>query len=203
MAKNSRAAGLFEVDVQEATDGRATISWEKKDAWRDWAKLSEGCYLLRSNVKDWSSEELWKAYIQLTEAEAAFRIHKSDLRDSSDLASARGSGAGAHPGLLPGLRALENVAPNGSSRRPGRRTSPRARRAEQDQHGRRRPAHAMRRRHPPPLCTPSRPNTKRSYSNGWGFISPDRKKIDPNVVKTFGRPPLKTSISPPQLWNLG
>jgi len=80
MAKNSRAAGLFEVKVQETADGRATISWEKKDAWRDWAKLSEGCYLLRSNVKDWSSEELWKAYIQLTEAEAAFRIHKSDLR---------------------------------------------------------------------------------------------------------------------------
>ena len=80
MAKNSRAAGLFEVDVQEATDGRTTVSWKKKDAWRDWAKLSEGCYLLRSNVKDWSPEELWKAYIQLTEAEAAFRIHKSDLR---------------------------------------------------------------------------------------------------------------------------
>jgi transposase len=80
MAKNSRAAGLFEVDVQETADGRATISWQKKDAWRDWAQLSEGCYLLRSNVKDWSPEELWKAYIQLTEAEAAFRIHKSDLR---------------------------------------------------------------------------------------------------------------------------
>jgi hypothetical protein len=41
--------------------------------------LSEGCYLLRSNVADWSDEDLWKAYIQLTEAEAAFRIHKSDL----------------------------------------------------------------------------------------------------------------------------
>ena len=35
--------------------------------------------LLRSNVTDWSDEDLWKAYIQLTEAEAAFRIHKSDL----------------------------------------------------------------------------------------------------------------------------
>jgi transposase len=79
MAKNSRAAGLFQVEVQE-TDGRATIAWQKKDAWRDWARLSEGCYLLRSNVTDWSSEELWKAYIQLTEAEGAFRIHKSDLR---------------------------------------------------------------------------------------------------------------------------
>jgi len=80
MANNSRAAGLFEVDVPETADGRASITWRKKDAWRDWAKLSEGCYLLRSNVTDWSPEELWKAYIQLTEAEAAFRIHKSDLR---------------------------------------------------------------------------------------------------------------------------
>jgi transposase len=80
MSQNSRAAGLFEVAVQETADGRATITWQKQDAWRDWAQLSEGCYLLRSNVMDWSSEELWKAYIQLTEAEAAFRIHKSDLR---------------------------------------------------------------------------------------------------------------------------
>jgi transposase len=35
--------------------------------------------MLRSNIRDWSSEELWRAYIQLTEAEEAFRIHKSDL----------------------------------------------------------------------------------------------------------------------------
>jgi len=80
MGQNSRAAGLFEIDVTEAADGQASITWRKNDAWRDWATLSEGCYLLRSNVTDWSSEDLWKAYIQLTEAEAAFRIHKSDLR---------------------------------------------------------------------------------------------------------------------------
>ena len=35
---------------------------------------------MRSNVNDWSSEDLWKTYIQLTEAENAFRIQKSDLR---------------------------------------------------------------------------------------------------------------------------
>ena len=40
--------------------------------------MSEGCYLLRSNVTDWMGEELWRAYIQLREAEAAFRLHKSD-----------------------------------------------------------------------------------------------------------------------------
>ena len=28
---------------------------------------------------DWTDEELWKTYMQLTEAEAAFRIHKTDL----------------------------------------------------------------------------------------------------------------------------
>ncbi len=38
------------------------------------------CYLLRTNVHEWSDEELWKAYTQLSEAEAAFRIHKTDLQ---------------------------------------------------------------------------------------------------------------------------
>ena len=42
--------------------------------------LSEGAYLLRSNITDWSEEQLWKAYIQLTQAEAAFRIQKDQLR---------------------------------------------------------------------------------------------------------------------------
>jgi len=44
-----------------------------------WYPKTARCYLLRTNVSGWSDEELWKAYIQLTEAEAAFRIQKSDL----------------------------------------------------------------------------------------------------------------------------
>ncbi len=76
---NSRAAGLFDITVQEK-DGRATVTWTKNESWRKWADLSEGCYLLRSNVIDWTAAELWQAYMQLTEAEEAFRIHKSDLR---------------------------------------------------------------------------------------------------------------------------
>jgi transposase len=79
LGQNSRAAGLFQTEIKSSSDGRATLHWKKIESWRDWAALSEGCYLLRSNVKDWSDEDLWKAYIQLTEAEAAFRIHKSDL----------------------------------------------------------------------------------------------------------------------------
>ena len=80
LQRNSRAARLFDAEGVEGTDGRAKLIWNKVKAWRDWASLSEGCYLLRSNVTDWRAEDLWKAYIQLTEAEAAFRIQKSDLR---------------------------------------------------------------------------------------------------------------------------
>jgi len=80
LGRNSRAAGLFETDVVQAADGRAKLIWRQVNAWRDWAELSEGCYLLRSSVHDWSGQELWKAYIQLTDAEEAFRIHKTDLR---------------------------------------------------------------------------------------------------------------------------
>jgi hypothetical protein len=80
MGRNTRAAGLFQTQVQTACDGSAWLDWSRAEAWRDWASLSEGCYLLRTNVNDWSGEELWKAYIQLTDAEAAFRIDKSDLK---------------------------------------------------------------------------------------------------------------------------
>jgi transposase len=80
LGRYSRAAGLFKTDVIQGTDGRARLVWEKIEAWRDWATLSEGCYLLRTNITDWSGEDLWKSYMQLTDAEAAFRIHKSDLR---------------------------------------------------------------------------------------------------------------------------
>jgi transposase len=79
LGRNSRAAGLFDVRVEKGSSGEAKVLWTKRESWRDWSRLSEGCYMLRSNIRDWSPEELWRAYIQLTEAEEAFRIHKSDL----------------------------------------------------------------------------------------------------------------------------
>ena len=79
LGQNTRAAKLFDVTVETADEGHARLKWKKVEGLRDWSTLSAGCYLLRTNVRDWSDEELWKAYIQLTEAEAAFRIHKSDL----------------------------------------------------------------------------------------------------------------------------
>jgi transposase len=79
LGQNTRAAGLFQVEVETDSNGLARLRWSKSEKWRDWARLSEGCYLLRSNVLDWTAEELWRAYIQLTQAEDAFHIQKSDL----------------------------------------------------------------------------------------------------------------------------
>jgi transposase len=79
LAQNSRAAGLFEIQVSSEANGRAKLVWSKRQTWQDWARLSEGCYMLRSNVRDFTPAALWKAYIQLTQAEEAFRIQKGDL----------------------------------------------------------------------------------------------------------------------------
>ncbi|MDO8674127.1 MAG: hypothetical protein Q7O66_22165, partial [Dehalococcoidia bacterium] len=79
LSKNSRAKGLFKVQVGFRKDGGASIEWEKLEKPAKWVALKEGCYLLRTNVEG-SVEELWHNYIQLTEAEAAFRIQKGDLR---------------------------------------------------------------------------------------------------------------------------
>jgi transposase len=81
LERYSRAAGKYRVEVLEAKECASglKLSIEPNDSWSEWASLSEGCYLLRSNVTDWSEEDLWRTYIQLTEAEAAFRIQKSDL----------------------------------------------------------------------------------------------------------------------------
>jgi hypothetical protein len=77
LGNNTRAAGLFQVEAD--SNGSARLRWSRPEQWRDWARLSEGCCLLRSNVLDWSPEQLWRAYIQLTEAEDAFHIQKSDF----------------------------------------------------------------------------------------------------------------------------
>ncbi|MGH7288713.1 MAG: IS1634 family transposase [Myxococcota bacterium] len=81
LEKNSRAAGRYQIRVEDDDTKPAGLRlvWSVKCEWDDWAQHSEGTYLLRTNVHEWSEQELWRTYIQLTEAEAAFRIHKSDL----------------------------------------------------------------------------------------------------------------------------
>jgi transposase len=80
LGRNTRAAGMFDVKVTGTKKTGARVTWAKRPEWREWASLSEGCYLLRTNVTDWEPDDLWRAYIQLAEAENAFRIHKTELR---------------------------------------------------------------------------------------------------------------------------
>ncbi len=81
LQKNSRAASRYAISITEddASPAGLTLKWSARTEWDDWASVSEGTYILRSNIHDWSDEELWKTYVQLSEAEAAFRIQKSDL----------------------------------------------------------------------------------------------------------------------------
>jgi transposase len=81
LGRNSRAAARYAITIEDdaLSHSRLRLKWHTRHEWEEWAHLSEGTYILRSNVHEWSDEELWTTYIQLTEAEAAFRIHKSDL----------------------------------------------------------------------------------------------------------------------------
>src|SRR3984885_12455031 len=80
MQRNQRAAARFVVRLQsDASPAGFHLRFARSAAFDDWAALSEGAYLLRSNIADWTDRQLWKAYIQLTQAEAAFRIQKDQL----------------------------------------------------------------------------------------------------------------------------
>ena len=80
LQQNQRAAARFAIALEpDPCAAGFRLSVTCKDAFDDWAALSEGAYLLRSNITDWSDQQLWKAYIQLTQAEAAFRIQKDQL----------------------------------------------------------------------------------------------------------------------------
>jgi len=77
-ARHPSVNDLYKVAVQEKQDG-LHLEWKLIEERRAWRDAREGAYLLRTNLKEERSEELWRKYIQLTEAEAAFRALKSEL----------------------------------------------------------------------------------------------------------------------------
>lgn len=82
LGKNTRAARAFSIRLEEAPERGSGLRlvWSRNEAWAEWAGLSEGHYLLRTNLVGWKPEDLWKTYIQLTQAESAFRIEKTELK---------------------------------------------------------------------------------------------------------------------------
>ncbi len=69
---------LYRIEVDNE-DGKARVKWEVIESRRAWREAREGAYLLRTNLKGESPEELWAKYMQLTEVEAAFRALKSEV----------------------------------------------------------------------------------------------------------------------------
>src|SRR5207302_7879559 len=77
-ARHPSVNDLYQMSVVEKRDG-LRLEWKLIEERRAWRDAREGAYLLRTNLKEERPEELWKKYIQLTEAEAAFRALKSEL----------------------------------------------------------------------------------------------------------------------------
>ena len=77
-ATYASVADLYEMRVRDDA-GPLRLEWSLIEARRAWRDAREGAYLLRTNLVGESVEQLWTKYIQLTEAEAAFRALKSEL----------------------------------------------------------------------------------------------------------------------------
>jgi hypothetical protein len=67
------------VTITVAKRNRPQLSWRWDRAKYCAALTADGTYLLRSNQRDWTAEEFWQTYIQLTVVERAFRVLKSEL----------------------------------------------------------------------------------------------------------------------------
>src|SRR5437899_1019530 len=77
-ARHPQVADLYEVGVTEK-DGALALQWQALEGRQTWQRAREGAYLLRTNLPPQEPVQMWKSYIQLTEAEAAFRVLKSEL----------------------------------------------------------------------------------------------------------------------------
>jgi transposase len=74
------AARIFEVRVERDQSGAACALFLACRLDRgQWAQGAHGAYLLRTNCTEKDPQQLWRWYLQLTQAEAAFRTTKSDL----------------------------------------------------------------------------------------------------------------------------
>ena len=74
------AEKLLDVRVRRDGQGRAAgLKIVERGERSAWAQHAHGAYLLRTNCTETDPVKLWRWYIQLQQAEAAFRTSKSDL----------------------------------------------------------------------------------------------------------------------------
>ena len=74
------AEKLLDVQVKRDGQGQAVgLEIVQRDERSTWAEHAHGAYLLRTNCTETDPVKLWRWYIQLQQAEAAFRTSKNDL----------------------------------------------------------------------------------------------------------------------------
>jgi transposase len=73
-----RVARYYEIGY--AADS-TSLSWEENTEKKAIAKQLDGGYLLKTDRKDLSDEEIWRTYMLLTRVESAFRAMKSPLAE--------------------------------------------------------------------------------------------------------------------------
>ena len=77
-ARHPQVNDLYDLALRDTAEG-VRLFWQIKEDRKNWRESREGAYLLRTNLKAETAEELWSKYMQLTEAEASFRALKSEL----------------------------------------------------------------------------------------------------------------------------
>ena len=77
-ASHAQVNDLYQIALVDTPNG-LRLHWSIKEERRVWRDLREGAYMLRTNLQAVTVEELWSQYMQLTEAEASFRVLKSEL----------------------------------------------------------------------------------------------------------------------------
>ena len=80
LGRNTMVERTFNVKVRTDAKGRACALSIREDRDKTaWLEAIQGAYLLRTNCLEEDPRSLWRWYIQLTQAEDAFRCCKSDL----------------------------------------------------------------------------------------------------------------------------
>ena len=76
----SKADRLIDAKLVKDSAGRLVdLEIVRRMDRAEWAEKANGCYLLRTNLTEEDPAKLWKAYMQLSLAEKAFQLSKSDL----------------------------------------------------------------------------------------------------------------------------
>ena len=121
LQRNQRAAKTFAIRIEAGSEAPSgvRVEWSRDEAVQKLKEHSHGCYALRTNVHDWTEEEVWKDVHPADSGGGGVSCAQDGTRDPSHPSSAGRSGPGAHLRLLPGIRSLEISGAMAESSGPG------------------------------------------------------------------------------------